>query len=141
MTGDIAASGGTLFPTKQRRTDAMTSKKSPRFPTEHEEQVGLVNWFRDRFPMVLIFAIPNGEKRSISVARRLKAEGVKAGVPDLFVPEWDLWIEMKRREGGRLSAEQKDVIRYLECIGDTVIVGEGAGDASRQILKFIDDRK
>ena len=119
----------------------MTSKKSPRFPTEHEEQVGLVNWFRDRFPMVLIFAIPNGEKRSISVARRLKAEGVKAGVPDLFVPEWDLWIEMKRREGGRLSAEQKDVIRYLECIGDTVIVGEGAGDASRQILKFIDDRK
>ena len=119
----------------------MTSKKSPRSPTEHEEQVGLVNWFRDRFPMVLIFAIPNGEKRSISVARRLKAEGVKAGVPDLFVPEWDLWIEMKRREGGRLSAEQKDVIRYLEGIGDTVIVGEGAGDASRQILKFIDDRK
>ena len=119
----------------------MKSKKPLPSPTEHQEQVGFVNWFRAKFPHVLIFAIPNGEKRAISVAKRLKAEGVKAGVPDLFVPEWDLWIEMKRREGGRLSAEQKDVIRYLECIGDTVIVGEGAGDASRQILKFIDDRK
>ena len=116
----------------------MPSKKSPRSPSEHEEQAGLVQWFRARFPMVLIFAIPNGEKRSISVARRLKAEGVTPGVPDLFVPEWRLWIEMKRREGGRLSQDQKSMIRYLEGIGQTVIVGKGAGDASRQILDFVD---
>lgn len=119
----------------------MPSKKSHRFPTEHEEQVGFLNWFRQRYPSVLIFAIPNGEKRSISVARRLKAEGVKPGVPDLNVPEWGLWIEMKRREGGRLSADQKDVIRYLEGIGQTVIVGKGAGDASKQVLKFLDGKK
>ncbi len=29
-------------------------------PSEHEEQVGLVMWFRNRFPDVLIYAIPNG---------------------------------------------------------------------------------
>ena len=52
-------------------------------PTEHEEQREMVRWFRQTYPNVRIFAIPNGEKRSISVAARLKVEGVNAGVPDL----------------------------------------------------------
>lgn len=107
------------------------------FPSEHQEQVGLVNWFRAKFPGVLIFAVPNGEKRAISVAKRLKAEGVVAGVPDLFVPEWRLWVEMKRVKGGRLSLEQKAMIGYLESIGQTVIVGKGAKHASELILKYV----
>lgn len=106
-------------------------------PTEHAEQVGFVQWFRAQFPRVLIFAIPNGEKRAISVAKRLKAEGVVAGVPDLFVPEWGLWIEMKRKTQGRLSPEQKAMITYLEAIGQTVIVGRGAGDASKEVLEWL----
>jgi hypothetical protein len=118
----------------------MKSKKPLPSPTEHQEQVGFVNWFRGRFPHVLIFAIPNGEKRAISVAKRLKAEGVSPGVPDLFVPEWGLWIEMKRATGGRLSAEQKDMITYLEGIGQKVIVGKGAGAASRQVLEWLDTK-
>jgi hypothetical protein len=69
----------------------------------------------------------------------MKAEGVRPGVPDLFVPEWRLWVEMKRQKGGRLSADQKDWITYLEAIGDTVIVGKGANDASRQVVRFLDD--
>jgi hypothetical protein len=85
----------------------------------------------------LIFAIPNGEKRSITVAKRLKAEGVVRGIPDLFIPEWRLWVEMKRKTGGRLSTEQKSMINYLQNIGYTVIVGIGAGDASRQVLEFV----
>jgi len=48
-------------------------------PTEHEEQRELVRWFRQTYPDVRIFAIPNWEKRSNSVASRLKAEGVSAG--------------------------------------------------------------
>lgn len=106
-------------------------------PTEHAEQVGFVQWFRAQFPRVLIFAIPNGEKRAISVAKRLKAEGVVAGVPDLYVPEWGLWIEMKRKTRGRLSPEQKAMITYLEAIGQTVIVGRGAGDASKEVLEWL----
>jgi hypothetical protein len=89
---------------------------------------------------VLIFAIPNGEKRSITVAKRLKAEGVVRGIPDLFIPQWNLWVEMKRKTGGRLSPEQKSMISYLEGVGHKVIVGKGAGDASKQVLEFCDAR-
>jgi hypothetical protein len=110
-------------------------------PSEHSEQVGFINWFRAKYPDVLIFAIPNGEKRSISVAKRLKMEGVVRGVPDLYVPAWNLWIEMKRVSGGRLSTDQRQMIKYLEGIGHTVIIGKGAGDASKQILDFFERKK
>ena len=111
-----------------------------KYPSEHEEQKGFIDWWRVRFPDVLIFANPNGEHRAISVAKRLKAEGVVRGVPDLYVPKLKLWIEMKRQKGGRLSAEQKAIIQYLEGIGDAVIVGYGAEDASRKVLEFIKKR-
>jgi len=70
---------------KKVHTLISVSKTSP---SEHSEQVGFINWFRVQYPRVLIFAIPNGEKRSISVAKRLKAEGVVRGIPDLYIPEW-----------------------------------------------------
>ena len=113
--------------------------------SEHDEQVGLVNWFRAKFPGVLIFAIPNGEHRAISTAKRLKAEGVTPGIPDLFIPEWLLWIEMKKPKGGRVSREQTNMIGYLEGVGHTVVVGLGARDASERILihvnKMLEDKK
>jgi len=108
--------------------------------SEHSEQVGFVNWFREKYPKVLIFAIPNGEKRAISVATRLKAEGVTRGIPDLYIPSCNLWVEMKRVKGGRISPDQKKIISYLESVGHTVIVGKGATDASRQVLEFFDAR-
>jgi len=87
----------------------------------------------------LIFAIPNGGKRSISAGKKFKAEGVVAGVPDLFIPEWNLWVEMKRERGGRLSPDQKEIIRYLEDEGYKVIVAKGATDASKQIMEARDN--
>jgi hypothetical protein len=109
--------------------------------SESDEQIGFVNWFEGAFTGVRIFHIPNGGHRAISVAKKLKAEGVKAGVPDLYVPAWKLWIEMKRTKGGRLSAEQKEWIAYLTGLGDSVIVGNGATDASRQVLAFLKVRR
>ena len=124
-----------------RRRKAITLISASKIsPSEHSEQVGFINWFRAKYPDVLIFAIPNGEKRAISVAKRLKMEGVVRGVPDLFVPAWTLWIEMKRVSGGRLSPEQKQMISYLEGVKHTVIVGKGATDASQQVLKFIEGK-
>ena len=90
-------------------------------PTEHEEQREFVCWFRRTYPEIRIFAIPNGGFRGKSQAGRLKAEGVSAGVPDLYIPEWALWIEMKRQKGGSVSLEQKDWHEYLISIGHTVI--------------------
>lgn len=104
--------------------------------SEHDEQVGFVNWFRARFPDVLIMAIPNGGRRDIATAKRLRNEGVVAGIPDLYVPEWGLWIEMKRSKGGRVSADQEKIIGKLRKLGHTVIIGHGAKDASRQIIEF-----
>src|SRR5574343_753639 len=95
-------------------------------PTEHQEQVGFYEWWKLRFPSVLLISIPNGGKRAISVAKRLKAEGLTPGVPDLFCPKYNLWVEMKRTKGGKLSDEQEKIIKYLKLIGHSVIVGKGA---------------
>lgn len=105
-----------------------------RIPTEHEEQRELVKWFRQSWPDVVIFAIPNGGARSASVAGRLKAEGVLPGVPDLFIPAWRVWIEMKRIKGGSVSKEQKELHKYLESVGYRVIVAKGAEEAKQRLL-------
>jgi len=108
-----------------------------RLPTEHEEQRELVKWWRRERPGIRILAIPNGGARSPATAGRLKAEGVSAGVPDLFVPAMNLWIEMKRQKGGSVSAEQKDWAEYLRGLGYEVIVGRGFEDAKQQVLQFV----
>jgi hypothetical protein len=110
-------------------------------PLEHFEQRELVRWFRQTWPDVRIFAIPNGGARSPATAGRLKAEGVSSGVPDLFVPAWSLWVEMKRSKGGSVSAEQKDWIAYLESVGFCCIVGKGAEAAKGQISAFFKQYK
>jgi hypothetical protein len=107
-----------------------------RIPSEDHEQMMLVQWFRRTYPEVRIFSVPNGGHRHPAVAAKMKATGVVKGVPDLFVPAWRLWIEMKRTKGGSLSPEQKDWIKYLESVGFSCIVGKGAEDAKRQISAF-----
>jgi hypothetical protein len=86
---------------------------------------------------VRIFAIPNGGRRAMKTAKMLKATGVLKGVPDLYVPGWNLWIEMKRAKGGKLSPEQKSMLAYLEneCLHN-VIVGHGFEDARNQVLEY-----
>lgn len=103
--------------------------------SEHLEQAHLVMWFRRTYPDILIFAIPNGGMRSKSQAMKLKVEGVVPGIPDLFVPEWKLWIEMKKVKDGKISPEQQSMINYLQSVGYSVIVGLGAENAKAQILE------
>ena len=104
-------------------------------PNEDREQMVFVQWFRRSYPGVLIFAIPNGGHRHIAVAAKLKATGAVKGIPDLYIPRWKMWVEMKREKGGVLSPEQKEVIAYLQGIGDEVIVGRGFENAKAQILE------
>lgn len=111
-----------------------------KLPSEHWEQVQVVSWFRRKYGPVRIFAIPNGGWRSKVTAMKLKVEGVARGVPDLFVPQFNLWIEMKRVKGGRLSPEQRDWIRYLEEVGNTVLVCHGHEHAMEQIDAFMAER-
>jgi hypothetical protein len=57
---------------------------------EHDEQKALFIWakiYEERFPQFqMLFAVPNGGFRKLKTARDLKAEGVKAGVPDVLYP-------------------------------------------------------
>lgn len=110
-------------------------------PSEHFEQREVVRWFRQTHKGVRIFAIPNGGQRSRATAGKLKAEGVSAGVPDLFIPAWRLWVEMKRQKGGTVSAEQKDWINYLSSVGYICIVAKGAEAAKAEISKFCENHK
>ena len=102
-------------------------------PSEHLEQVRLVSWFRRQYPDTRIFAIPNGGGRSMAQGASLKAEGVTAGVPDIFIPAWLCWIEFKKTTGGVVSPVQREWIAYLEGIGHRVIIGRGFDDAKAQI--------
>ena len=103
---------------------------------ENMEQMGLVRWFREKFPGILIFHVPNGEFRNMSVGLRLKDLGVVRGIPDLFIPGWMLWIELKRKKGGIVSEEQEEILTYLQRHGYTCLICYGAEDASRKILDF-----
>jgi hypothetical protein len=88
---------------------------------EHFEQVELFRWVslqEKRIPeLTLLFAIPNGGKRSKAVAGKLKAEGVRPGVPDICLPVpcgkyHGLYIELKA-EGGRASDSQRSWMAAL----------------------------
>ena len=116
------------------------SEKGNVCPSEHVEQREFVSLFRRHYPGVLIFAIPNGGMRDKVTGAKLKLEGVIPGVPDLFVPEWDLWIEMKRERGAYLSHDQKEIIERLKSIGHSVIVGRGCDDAMDQVDEFLINR-
>lgn len=109
--------------------------------TEHEEQRDFVQWFRKKFLTVRILAIPNGGARNIITASAMKLEGVSPGVPDLYVPAWGLWIEMKKAKNGVVSDAQKDWISYLLGLQYSVFVAKGCEDAKLKVIDFLRERK
>lgn len=114
---------------------------------EHTEQVLLMQWWalaHQQFgiPEQLLFAIPNGGERNIIVAARMKKEGVRAGVPDLFlaVPSGEchgLFIEMKKPKGGRVSDAQKGCIGLLNETGYKAVVCNGCDAAIKEIMGYL----
>lgn len=73
-----------------------------------------------------IYAIPNGGKRGKAAAGKMKAEGQRAGMPDLCLPVallgyHALYIEVKTPKG-RASPIQKEVIERLRNQGNAVAV-------------------
>lgn len=117
-------------------------------PTEAQEQTAVFNWAAvmvRRWPELrLLHHIPNGGSRNAREAHNLRMQGVKAGIPDIFLPVarggWHgLYIEMKRRKGGRLSDEQAAMLEALREQGYCAWVCKGANDAIELITEYLSD--
>lgn len=68
-----------------------------------------------------LFAVPNGGKRHMAVAKKMKAEGVTSGVPDLCLPVprngfHGCWIELKTSTGA-IKVQQWDRMEDLHADG------------------------
>ena len=103
----------------------MTPDSLARNPSEEAQQTAFFCWCVmqfDHLPVLrFAFAIPNGGKRDKITAGKLKAQGVKPGVPDVMVPvpvgRWPgLWLELKK-VGGTPSAEQREWQAFLVSQG------------------------
>jgi len=126
-------------------TSAIRPKAANIPSSEHNEQVTLFQWASlnvGRWPCLSrMFAIPNGGHRHPAVAGRLKAEGVKAGVPDIFLP-WPvsgwcgLWIEMKYGRN-KPTKKQRDWLAWLGINGYKTATCWGAEEAIRVIEEYL----
>jgi hypothetical protein len=85
---------------------------------ERDIQVKLVKELR-KHCRVPWFAVPNGGKRHIAVATKLKAEGVNPGVPDLVfvIPPLGRFAGLElKSENGVLSAHQDEWRQKLQAV-------------------------
>lgn len=116
---------------------------------EASEQRALFEWARlqaGKYPeLQYLYHVPNGGRRDAKEAAMLKAEGVRAGVPDLFLPAarggyHGLYIELKRKKGGKLSREQEQWLAYLNSAGYRALCIHGWENAANEILKYVKQR-
>ena len=104
-------------------------QKKPRKNDESKIQQSFIRWFSLQYSKLykLLFAIPNGGKRSKITASIMKSEGQKRGVADLFlsIPKRTysdieyincLYIETKTEDGTQ-SKEQKEFQKAVESQG------------------------
>ena len=119
---------------------------------EHHEQKALFIWARlqrKKFPELdAMYAIPNGGDRNRIVGAKLKAEGVKAGVPDICLPVSRrgynaLYIEMKApadasgKGKGRVRKNQLEWLERLRSHGNLAVVCLGFDEANQQIVWYL----
>ncbi len=116
--------------------------------TEHQIQSQYFDWVeimrQQDWRYELIYAIPNGGKRHISVAKKLKKEGVRAGIWDTSIDFpahgfHGLKIEFKDAKG-KLSKEQKEMgMRYRKA-GYLTFLCRSFEFAKEITLKYLDEK-
>lgn len=112
---------------------------------EAAEQSTLIDWslrYRGKYPgLGLLFHIPNGGSRNTAEAANLKRQGVKAGVPDLFLPVprggyHGLFIEMKYGKN-KPTLAQREWMAALNEQGYLAVVCYGFEDARDTIEHYL----
>jgi len=121
---------------------------------EHDEQVAVVKWFRLQYPKFkgCFFSIPNGSflagkpYQRANQMKKLKKEGFKNGVSDLFlaVPKngySGLWVEMKDKGKTKcdVSKEQQEHLDLMREMGYGAVWCAGADAAISQIKGYMGD--
>ena len=118
--------------------------------TENQEQALIFEWaalMERKYPeLALLHSIPNGGYRPPKTAAILKATGVKSGVPDICLPvprgeHHGLYIELKRRKGGTLSANQRIWLNALSEQGHMAVCCKGADEAIRTIERYLKEER
>ena len=113
--------------------------------SESVEQIRLFQWARsweDEIPeLATLFHPPNGGWRHKATARRLKAMGTKAGVPDVWLPVpragyHGLVIEMKYGSN-KPTKSQQQWIDALREQGHRVDVCYSCIEAKMVILEYL----
>lgn len=120
---------------------------------EQSKVIIALNDYADKYPEInMIFHIPNGGSRNVIEAKNLKLQGVKAGVPDLFLPipknnYHGLFIEFKPKKGigkkGKVLSSYKprqnqlEWIEFLKGQNYKVKVCYGVYDCLKTILDYL----
>ena len=113
--------------------------------SEHSEQVALFEWaawVEPKLPALrLMFAIPNGGKRDPRTGAMLKAEGVRAGVPDILLAYpigayAGCFVELKVGKN-TISDSQEQWIDRLRAAGYFVDIAWGWQSAARVIADYL----
>ena len=111
-------------------------------------QAGCVKWFRYQYSEYkdLLFAIPNGlpifdKELRVKIYNRLNREGLKAGVPDLFLAlprgiYHGAFIEIKYDSDG-LRKKQVDMICALEQQNYKCVVVRSLDEFIEQINEYM----
>lgn len=113
-------------------------------PTESQEQAAVIAW-ADANPVIKgrLFAIPNGANKSKASAAKFKREGLRSGVPDLFLPiarkGFNGWFcEMKREQKAVVSHQQREWLDYLASQGYYTCLCFGAHEAIIELKNYLE---
>ena len=123
----------------------MKKPRAKRVDREGLEQAALLKEIELRYLEVyeLIFHVPNGGYRTKATAAKLKAQGVKAGIPDLVLPMarggyFGLYIEFKATvDPAAVSPSQHACIRRLNEQGYLAIVCRGHRDVIEALRAYL----
>lgn len=114
--------------------------------SEHDIQTAffqLAHYYEGTYPCLRwMHAIPNGGLRNKYVAHKLKAEGVRAGIWDVFLPyavgEWHgLYLEFKYGTN-KLTESQVEYAEYLKSAGFCAHVVRSADEAMNTLVSYLE---
>jgi len=114
--------------------------------TEHQIQTAVIQWWAMTCHFFglsekILFAIPNGGARHVLTGKKLKAEGVRSGVPDMMLAAPNdryngLFIELKKPKG-RATKAQLEYIQLLREQGYYTAITYGFEDTINMISSYL----